>query len=190
MFLRISLFCCFIGIALPVAAKAGLIPAKQWTPQVRVDLAKAMVAEGGWESKRDHIAIAYVIARRWWQMSAQRPNLQFRTVLLQYAKGLGEGRLKLNPRQRWIRSLSVSLTEPDHWPANVRWSRHQRLWVRSLVLAKVWVRGRLPDPCRGWADHFGYENDKPTANMVEIDCGDTKNRFYLVRKPSKKLSGI
>ncbi|MCK5643243.1 MAG: hypothetical protein KAJ19_20710, partial [Gammaproteobacteria bacterium] len=64
------------------------------------------------------------------------------------------------------------------WPDNVRWSKHQRLWVGALVLSKVWVRGRLPDPCRGRAEHFGYEGDKPKPKMFKVDCGATQNIFY------------
>jgi hypothetical protein len=174
------LFICLFAF-LSVAEAKQPLPNDELSNFDKIWLARAMVAEAGWESKRDHVAIAYVLARRLKQMRKRWPHLQYRDVLFAYAKGLGNGRREYSPRQRWIRSLSPDLSKPDHWPRKARWERHKALWAATLTRADAWSRGRLRDPCRGRAKHWGGVNlvsDLPKGRMIKIDCGETKNIFY------------
>lgn len=182
MSLRIIMFCFFISIAGVVEAAARRpIPQEQWSPQVRVWLAQGVIGEAGWLAERDHVAIAYVLVRRWRQMQKRWPSLQFRDVLFRYAKALGGGRREFTSRQLWIRSLTPDLSEPGHWPRKASWKRHRPLWAATLARVDAWARGELRDPCRGLARHWGGVNlvsDLPKGRMVAIDCGETKNIFY------------
>lgn len=163
-------------------AAAAPIPVEQFDRRTHLWTARAMVAEAGWLSGKDHIAIAYVFSRRWKAMSRRWPELRYLDIVFRYAKGLGSGRRQHSSRQIWIRALSPELSEPIGWPANAAsWRRHRRYWSDTLDRAALWSRGRLADPCRGRATHFGGDMDEPRDGMVEVDCGETKNTFYEVK---------
>jgi hypothetical protein len=173
----LSLAFIFIFIS---TAHAAPIPKEEITGKDKIWLARAMVAEAGWESKRDHVAIAYVLVRRWRKMQVRWPTLRFRNVMFAYVKGLGEGRREPTARQRWIRALSPDLNQPAYWPRNVRWSHHKGLWGAVIVRVEAWLSGKLRDPCRGRAWHWGGTIDEPWKKLEQVDCGETKNTFYRV----------
>lgn len=181
------LFAAVLGVALiecdpvPALARAPLLPDDQWSPVTQVWLARAMVGEAGWKSERDHVAIAYVLERRWRSMRRRWPDLRFEAVVLRYAKALGGGRREFTPRQRWIRGLAPMGDEPDGWPRTCSWKRHLPLWRAVLRRADRWRQRRLPDPCGGKAWHWGGTIDVPWKGLEEIDCGDTANTFYELR---------
>ena len=177
--MRKIIFFIILVLSLPVSAKAPL-PEEQLQKSDYVWLARSMVAEAGWESERDHIAIAYVLARQWRMQQKRWPKLRFRDLMFRYVKGLGGHRREYTIRQRWIRSLSPAMTEPDHWPKRASWERHRPLWAATLVRVEQWAQGRLPDPCQGDAWHWGGTMDFPKQRMIKIDCGETKNTFYTL----------
>lgn len=155
------------------------MPTEQWTPHAHVWLARAMVAEAGWEAKSDHVAIAYVLSRRWKRAKERWPTLRFVDVIRNYCAGLGSFRRSLTPRQRWLRALGFEVeAAPDGWPRGASWRRHERLWRGALKRSLKWSRGELRDPCRGRAWHWGGTIDSPHGRMVAVDCGETRNTFY------------
>lgn len=172
---------------LTTVALARPLPVAEWSTAAHVWLARAMVAEAGWLAERDHVAIAYVLGRRWNAMRRRYPNVKLVHMIRGYCAGLEPGRAELTPRQRWLHGLNLQLREPDGWPRQeASWERHQRWWQQVLKRAEDWSRGRLRDPCRGRAWHWGGDMDEPDSKMFEVDCGETRNTFYGLRKVNGK----
>jgi len=163
-------------------AKANNLPSEQWTHQTHIWLSRAFVAEAGWDSKRDHIAIAYVIKRRWNRMKKRWDMIRFLDVVRNYCSGLGL-QLTREPtdRQKWIRALSFKLDKPIGWPDNASWKKHRVLWKKALRRAHDWYIGKYADPCNGKAYNWGGAMDIARAKKLKlkpIDCGETENIFY------------
>jgi len=169
-----------------VAQPPPPIPKSQWTPSTQVWLARAMVAEAGWHAENDHIAIAYVLARRWRMLTERWPQLRFIDVIRNYCSGLGSYRRELTQRQKWLRSLSWNDLVPESWPAGVSWQRYLRYWQSVLERSDRWSKGDLKDPCRGRAWHWGGTIDTPRGRMVAVDCGTTENTFYRISAAMSK----
>lgn len=185
--------CLFILASITLKVYAVDLPSEQWNSQTHLWLARAVVGEAGWRAENDHIAIPYVLLRRWKTMSRRWPDLKFKGVILAYAKALGGGRSSYTPRQQWIRRLNFEGLQPDHWPAKANWKYHKPIWYKILNRLDDWRLGRVPDPCRGKAEHWGGEMDKPLATMHEVDCGDTVNKFYGIsvgKSVSKMMLGV
>ncbi|MGW8286342.1 MAG: hypothetical protein ACWGPR_11560 [Candidatus Deferrimicrobiaceae bacterium] len=158
-----------------------ILPQEQFTPRAHIWLARAFIAEADWQAERDHVAIAYVLARRWRRAVARCPTLQFVDVVRNYCAGLGDWKRSLTPRQLWVRALSRGLEQPDHWPPKASWAAHVGYWRAALRRAERWQLGELADPCRGRALHWGGKMDDPRGRMKRVDCGDTANIFYALR---------
>jgi hypothetical protein len=166
-----------------VQARPTVLDEGQWTQQTHLWLARAMVAEAGWTSERDHVAIAYVLERRWKHIHKEYRAITFLHVIRAYCAGLMPGRRSLTDRQRWVRSLDLDITlEPEGWPKTLEWTPHSKLWKTVLDRADLWSTGSLPDPCNGEAWHWGGPMDDPEATMLRVDCGETLNTFYRVEK--------
>ncbi len=167
-------------------AQSPPIPEAQWTPQTQLWLARAMVAEAGWNAETDHVAIAYVLARRWRRLSERWPAFRFVDLIRSYCAGLGDYRRELTPRQRWLRALSWDSEKPSGWPRKSSWRIHLPLWRAALKRSGDWSQGRFRDPCRGRAWHWGGVIDTPHGRMAAVSCGTTRNTFYrLVPKHPK-----
>jgi hypothetical protein len=171
---------CLLFVSATVAAQPPL-EADQWNPRTKVWLARAMVGEAGWTASRDHVGIAYVLAKRFERIRRRWPDIRFLDVVLAYAKALGDGRRSLTSRQRWIRSLGGA-EKPVGWPTRANWPRvHRPLWKKTLKRADDWFAGKLRDPCRGRAFNWGGYLDVDLAmrkRLNPVDCGDTRNTFY------------
>jgi hypothetical protein len=173
------------------SAQTRPIPESQWTPEAHIWLSRAMVAEAGWKAERDHIAIAYVLARRWKRLAERWPTLRFIDVIRNYCAGLGDYRRELTARQRWLRALSWKDAQPKGWPRSASWKRYLPLWRATVLRSARWSEGRLRDPCRGRAWHWGGVIDTPQGRMVPVDCGHTRNTFYtMYPKSDNKLASV
>jgi hypothetical protein len=170
------------------SAQSRPIPESQWTRDTHIWLARAMVAEAGWKAERDHIAIAYVLARRWRRLTENWPALRFIDVIRNYCAGLGNYTRELTARQRWLRGLSWNDDEPDGWPRAASWRRHLPLWRKTLERSARWSQGGVVDPCRGRAWHWGGTIDTPQGRMVAVSCGETRNTYYRVLNAKKSSS--
>ncbi len=176
----IILLLLFISLTFASPVEAKPIPAEQWTPRTAIWLSRAMVAEAGFEAKTDHAGIAHVLAKRWRNMIKRWPNMKFISVVFRYAKGLGDGRRQHSRRQLWVRALTPGGFAPEHWPRKLNWEHYRGDWRATLLRARAWAEGRVTDPCRGKADHWGGTIDVPWKSLVPVDCGDTENTFYRV----------
>lgn len=178
-----------VGLLLTRAQARSLpLPEEQWTEGARLWLARCQVAEAGWESHRDHDAIAWVLARRWSQYinhPAQPPrSVTFEKFIQMYSVPLqGE---PVSRRQKWVRQLSFDAEQPADWPPAVSWLRHAPLWDAVLVRADEWSRGTVPDPSAGVAMHWGGRTDKDPPPRAyywwePLQLG-TRNTFYRIRR--------
>jgi hypothetical protein len=128
-----------------------------------------MVGEADWHEP-DHIAIAFVLAKRWPLYRAHHQDATFDQYIALYSSPL---RRDLGARSTWLRSLPWG---PIEGPHSQRWDR-----VRALV--ERFSQGRLKDPCPG-AMHWGGAMDRPGAGMKPVSCGYTRNIFYSFRSPT------
>lgn len=156
-----------------------IVPPKQWTKDTRLWMARAYVAEAGWGGSRDHVAISYVLARRWNKQAKKNPKMTLLSMIRRYCSGLGP-RIHTK-RQRWVRQLRYNMTRPLAMPRNVSWKALSWRWKDALARAQQWYNGSLPDPCKGRAWHWGGSMDKPHPKMFRVWCGNTINIFYGVR---------
>lgn len=183
--MRAFFTCCIVlALALPAQAARLPLPPSQWNPRVHLTLAQCVVGEGGWLSRRDHDGIAWVLARRWRMRIQRHPLTRFVDVMHVYCKALGAGRREPTARQRWVRALRGAAI-PEGWPRNASWARHLPWWRAAYQRIGQWQLGKVRDPCRGRALHWGGDMDIPLAEakgLVEIDCGDTENTFFGVPK--------
>lgn len=169
----------FVALSCRAHARPPL-PEYEWTEYNTLLLARSFVGEAGWYAKRDHVAIAYVLARRWKAARQRWPELRFADLLKLYVKALGYGRRSLTPRQTWLRGLHGP-DRPLGWPAGASWARKRPFWAEAVRRAQAWMRGQLRDPCRGRAWHWGGTIDIPGAKkkrLRPVDCGATENTFY------------
>jgi hypothetical protein len=170
------------------------------TSSTELYLARLMVSEGGWDSERDHAAVAWSIAGRLEALGRRRGST-VRTLddaIFRYADVLADPR---TDRQRWVSALPVP-------PPGVPWERPRvstvgeplpsraEAWGSILGRARAFLEGRLACPCAERPDHWGGPVDDERAAravargaMREVDCGSTGNRFFVVvprreRRPS------
>lgn len=129
------------------------IPAEQWTPRARLWLSRAQVAEAGWIATTDHDVMAWVLARRWRALQSKFPAIGFTDAVRSYCAGLGNR--TPSRRQLWVRALTTDGSPPSGWPSHVSWSAHLPRWRAVVERTDEWAAGRVKDPSRGRADHWG-----------------------------------
>jgi hypothetical protein len=172
-----------LTIWLPAAAlseeTAFLISDREWTGDVKVWIARAMVSEAGWDETLDHVAVAFVLLRRWRLAQKQFPGYSMVSVVRKYCAGFRD--MALTKRQKWIKNMTLDGRRPAGWPDDIFWRDYRDRWIAVLNLVEAWRRGEHPDPCSGKAMYWGGPMDRPSKRMIRMDCGNTKNRFYTVK---------
>ncbi len=158
-----------LALAQPAFARRRPLPESQWDEATQLTLARAMVGEADWHEP-DHVAIAFVLARRWRIHQLNREPLAFRDYIELYAASLRS----VSDRSAWIKALPWG---PMPGPYQQRWGRVQKL-------VKAWGAGRVKDPCPR-ALHWGGTMDRPSKRWSPVSCGMTRNIFYTrtLRKP-------
>jgi len=159
-------------VAAPALAYRKPLPEAEWSEDTQLTLARAMVGEADWHEP-DHVAIAFVLARRWRNRSQNREPIAFQDFIARYSSPLKTD----TPRSSWIRSLPWG---PLPGPYELRWERVQKL-------VKAWGEGRLKDPCPT-AMHWGGAMDRPSRKWHPVSCGMTRNIFYTHRERDAKLA--
>ena len=159
-----------------------LIADRDWSSKSQLWLARAFISESDWYAERDHIAIAYVIYRRWKLIRRDYKRYPFVEVIRQYCSGLGRFEKLITLRQAWLNDLSLDARRPESWPRDLAWDAYRPLWEAALKRAEDWHLGQYEDPCNGMAMHFGGDMDRPRPYMKKLDCGKTRNNFYAVER--------
>ena len=138
-------------------------------------MARCMVAEAGWTAVTDHLAIGYVLVRRWeWT----RRRMALSEMVRRYCYGFKEP-VAPTTRLAWVRSLNEEGTEPAGWPSREgSWKYIRKFWFEILQRARAIITYQLADPCHGMALHWGapFKGTLPDY----ISCGKTLNHFYAV----------
>jgi hypothetical protein len=161
------------------SVEVPLISDREWNKSGKLWIARAMVSEAGWDETADHVAIAYVLYRRWVQVKRKFPRFPIRAVVARYCAGFGK--TVYFARQKWVRNLNEDGKRPKGWPDDIAWSDYKDRWLSVLKTADEWRQGIHLDPCRGISRYWGGPMDKPSKRMIRMDCGKTKNYFYTVR---------
>lgn len=141
------------------------LPTDEWDESTQLTLARAMVGEADWHEP-DHVAIAFVLARRWRMHSANREPITFQRYISLYSASLRSE----SDRSNFIRSL----------PWGALPGPHEQRWNRVQKLVKAWGQGMIKDPCPN-AMHWGGAMDRPSRRWHPISCGLTRNIFYTHR---------
>lgn len=151
-----------LALSAPVFAQGPLVPADQWDEATRLTLAQVMVGEADWHEP-DHIAIAFVLVRRWQQFRRAREPVSFQRYMQLYSSTMKVD----TARARWVRSLPWGELE----------GRYGKRWKRVRALVDAWGAGKIEDPCPN-AEHWGGAMDRPGKRWEAVGCGLTKNIFY------------
>jgi hypothetical protein len=160
-------FLLILATANPAFAYRGPpVPSDEWDETTQLTLARAMVGEADWHEP-DHVAIAFVLARRWRIHQSRQEPVSFQRYISLYSAPLRS----TSPRTKWIRELPWG---PVDGPYSERWDRVQRL-------VTAWGEGRVRDPCPS-AVHWGGAMDRPSKRWHPVSCGLTRNIFYSKRE--------
>lgn len=152
--------------AATASADARPVPASQWDTGTQLTLAQVMVGEADWHEP-DHIAIAYVLMRRWEHHRRARGPITFKRYMQLYSSTMKVD----TERARWVRALPWGKLEG---PLEDRWSK-------VIALVKAFGAGKVEDPCPE-AEHWGGAMDRPGRRWQPVSCGMTKNIFYGARE--------
>ncbi len=151
-----------LAAALAIAPAAARADDAVW-------LARVAVAESGWSAPRDRAAIWHLLARR-----AERLGWSLPAMVQAYSSPLRRG--------HWALGLGAHGRRPEGFPARLSWAPHLSAWEAVLGDAREFLAGRVADPCRGVAEHFGDRaGDAERARAAGwrlVDCGNTANLFW------------
>lgn len=194
-----------LGAVVAECVRAQPISEELFTSEAHLWLSRGVVAEGGFKSVDDHIAIGNVLARRHARLRKKVPGVPFVKMIRGYMAGMTEVPSgSLTPRQYRMRNLPSKMPsrdkemrwilEEEGWdgvravtPEPFAWSLSKAMpwylyimhWERVLIRMRRWARGAFPDKCP-MAEHWGGDMDRPPKHWVVVDCGDTNNTFYMV----------
>lgn len=148
-----------------------VVPRNQWDEATRVALAQCLVAETGWGSETEKIAVAYVLAKRWRRIS-QISNRSFKDVIKAYCVVF-----KRHAKRPWIRDLTWDDARPPY----------QTGWKATRRLVLDFESGFYKDPCVP-AMHWGAP-----SNHWRIQKGVLRNvvrvcRFVKITKDYKEVT--
>jgi hypothetical protein len=141
------------------------VPESDWDDATKLTLAQIMVGEADWHEP-DHVAIAFVLARRWPQFQQARGPISFSRYISLYSSVMKVD----SKRTRWVRGL----------PWGEITGQYGKQWSRVVELVEAWGQGKVKDPCPS-AEHWGGAMDRPGKSYEPVSCGLTKNIFYTKR---------
>lgn len=123
----------------------------------------------------------HTLQRRWRQAARRWQRLTLAGLVRAYCavfKGRPVG------RKRWVRGLLADRA-PDGWPARASWKRRGPRWLAIYERAGAFLRGEIPDLCKGEPTHTGGLIDSARMNPHKfrmVWCGRTGDqRFWEVR---------
>lgn len=158
-------------------ALGGVIP-----PERVEAFARICVAEAGFDlATGDCAAISFTLLSR-----AARLDIRPRTLARSYAaRTFDEGR---TDARRWLTDLELDAHRPEGWPRGLDWDGDYRArWLTVIGHVHALLRGFVPDPCGGHADHWGMRTGPDLeralrAGWRRLDCGPTRNAFWSTRR--------
>lgn len=145
---------CLPATAMPDGDRALLaLP----TPKDRKVLVQTLVAEAGWHKVDDYPAILHVLERR-------RHLPAFEGLSLSEVAQAYSAFFKPGPdTQHRADVAAITLETAPKW---------------ALKAVDLFYAGRLRDPCRGRATHWGSPEDYAgKTGFLVVDCGNTRNIY-------------
>lgn len=148
-------------------------------------LAQTCAAEVGftdWSEDSDECVLMWEINDRNSKIKKPKRSLATQTKLYNsYWKYSKENR----PRP-WIAYLNYEGSKPKYWPKKLKWSNHMYIWLNYLHNAEKFVKERRqstykPKRC-ALASEYGGKNERPKGKYVQVNCGNTKQRYWVRRK--------
>jgi len=151
-------------------------------------LARVCAHEAGWESLSDCSAIYEVL-----RGGAERHGMTLRA----YAYAYSGRALRGQTSRPWMAALREDGAEPAGWPrtryvvqrdgsarasAHPPWSGYRAQWMALLAHARGLLAGEVASSCVEPPHDWGGSMDAARATrigLVPVDCGVTRNRFYL-----------
>lgn len=146
------------------------IPQEQFN-NARAWLARACIAEEGWQDYEGCAAVMYVYGRRWKMYKSRGRNISFEQVIRGHAAALRPQRRNFSDRQRMIIGL------PETAPTETA----REVYFRTLEHVDTWFSGGVSDPCRGNPMDFGGSNDHVPSWWERAQCSGGHNRFWIPR---------
>ena len=155
------------------------VPEDQWTPEVRLWLARSVLGEVGWCRPDEYTAVAWVYVTR----TRQTKRYSLLRMIRTYSAAVKNRRNRRNP---WLYELGSDVIRPATWPVGPRWKGlHDEAWRETLEWADEWYAGKRPNTCPG-ANHYGGWVDRHRAEAKRwsrVKCHvKTRNRFYTSLK--------
>lgn len=141
--------------------------ANQTDPNV-LDMARTVVAECGWDSTEDQVAVIHVLRRR-----ARRAGMEDWQMARAYSAAW---KTKKRP---WTLQLRADMKAPRSWPSEAAWANYRQRWAKVIEL----VKDTPEDPCEGQALHFGDQHgDRARARRAgwrKLSCGRLNDYWAL-----------
>lgn len=146
-------------------------------------------SDDGWEIAADCAAIHAVL-----EAGAERTGLSYLAYARSYSTRVFDA--ERDDSRAWIAHLSPTGAEPRGWPqghvltsrgrmvAAPRWSHYRGAWLALYEHAGRILEGEVTHECDGAISDWGGSMDRERAQrlgMTRIECGDTRNDFYLRR---------
>lgn len=145
-------------------------------------LARIVVSEAGFRGfeSGDAHAIHYTLLG-----TVEEREVSFRAAARAHSPRATGARETNDARLSWVAQLSEAGLRPAAWPAppHAPWSAYRARWLGVLERARELATWTLDDHARDsmcseppttWAAPW----HPPSPGLVEIDCGDTLNRYY------------
>lgn len=145
-------------------------------------LVQGALFEGTW-NRIDYAAQWHTHRRR-----AAAAGVPIVDMIRSYDSGFN---VELSPQSRWKMNVTQECEEPVGWPIKLegQWSSYVRRCRRLYADAEAFLQGKLPDPTRGRAWHFGGAMDSPKPGMVLLHVPGAANRFYGRTLEASKAAG-
>lgn len=179
----------------------------EWYDSTHGWLSRAVVAEAGWTSEDDHVGIANVLLRRLAVVRKMEgyEGYTFTQQIRNYCSGLAYRLPNASPRAKWVRNLpyempatdpglrseleavgwggiQYAMPRPKHWPRKLPWQHYAMYWNEVLKRMQKWQNGGFGDACpeaMHWGSDTGLDRTNAVDNgWIEVDCGNTVNKFY------------
>lgn len=143
----------------------------------RDELALAQVAwsECGVDCSSDEVAALGAVLR------ARCARCSIATVARLYSSRVFD--VNRTDARAFLAHLRIDGDRPLRFPPSLSWSRHRDRWLALLGTAARVVRGELEHRCTQPPAHWGGIVDRARARrmrLVRVDCGATRNDFYVL----------
>lgn len=144
--------------------------------------------DDGWLIPADCAAIHAVL-----EAGAERTGLSYISYARSYSTRVFDA--NRSDARAWIAHLSPRGDMPQGWPQGTvitssgevrapQWSHYRPAWLALYEHAGLVLAGEITHECEGEISDWGGAMDRERARrlgMVRVECGDTRNDFYLRR---------